>query len=66
MRFVVYRKGRGDELWQRWVSTGKERLVGRPIPGQVYMLDVSSDGKDILWVKRGYRSKLVLVKNVFE
>jgi len=30
------------------------------------MRDVSLDGKEILWTRVDFRSKLVLVKNVFE
>jgi hypothetical protein len=30
------------------------------------MSDISTDGKEILWVKQENRSKLVLVKNLFE
>jgi serine/threonine protein kinase/Tol biopolymer transport system component len=65
-RFWVYRKGQEDELWRVWTSTGKEERFGKALPGQAYMCDVGSDGKEILWIRWNSRSKLVLVKNVFE
>ncbi|MBP1657838.1 MAG: serine/threonine protein kinase [Bacteroidetes bacterium] len=65
-RFIIYRKAQESELRRRWTSTLKEEVVGKAIPGQAYMYDISSDAKQILWVKREYRSRLVLVKNVFE
>ena len=60
----IYR--RGDELWRCWSSTGKEERVGTALPGDVWMFDVSMNGKEILWRKTDTQSKLVLVKNVFE
>ena len=65
-RFMIYRKQEGDELWRVWTSSGKEERIGRALPGEAYMQHVSLDGKEILWVRSDIRSKIVLVKNVFE
>jgi Tol biopolymer transport system component len=65
-RFWIYRKPQGNELWRVWTSTGREERIGKALPGEAYMWDVSTDGKEILWIRREGRSKLVLVKNVFE
>jgi len=65
-RYWIYRKGQGNELWRVWTSTGKEERFGKALPGQAYMRDVGNDGKEILWIRFNNRSKLVLVKNVFE
>ena len=64
MRFLVYR--RGDAWWRVWTSTGKEERVGNVIPGKARNLALSPDGKEILWATAEYRSRLVLVKDVFE
>jgi Tol biopolymer transport system component len=64
-RFLIYRKGE-DELWRVWTSSGKEERIGKALPGDAAMMDVSRDGKEILWVKYAYPSKLVLVKELFE
>jgi len=64
LRFWIFRKG--DELWRIWTSTGKEERIGKKIPGEAWMQDVSMDGKEILWLKYYSPSKLVLVKDVFE
>ena len=64
LRCFVYRKG--DKWWRVWTSTGKQERIGTAIPGTANMSDVSTDGKEVLWVKEENRSKLVLVKNVFE
>jgi serine/threonine protein kinase len=64
MRFSIYR--RGYELWRMWTSSGKEERIGTALPGESWMQHVSMDGKEILWVRQDRRSKLVLVKNVFE
>jgi hypothetical protein len=63
-RFLIYGK-RGDEIWRVWTTTGKEERIGKPLPG-ADMQDVSMDGKEILWSREDRRSKLVLVKDVFE
>jgi eukaryotic-like serine/threonine-protein kinase len=64
LRCFVYR--RGDELWRVWTSTRKEEKVAESLPLSANMTDVSMDGREILWIKTENRSKLVLVKNVFE
>jgi serine/threonine protein kinase len=63
-RFFVNR--RGYDLWRVWVSTGKKERIGKALPGDTWMKDVSMDGREILWVSTHWPSKLVLVKNVFE
>ncbi len=63
-RFWIYRKA--DELWRVWPLTGKNERIGKSIPGTAVIHDWSMDGKEILWIKDDNRSKLVLVKNVFE
>ncbi len=63
-RFLIYRK-QGDELWRVWTSSGKEELIGR-VPLYQDICDVSMDGKEILWLREDVRSKLVVVRNVFE
>ena len=45
---------------------GKKNGSETALPGTAFMQDVSTDGKEILWTRVDYRSKLVLVKNVFE
>jgi dipeptidyl aminopeptidase/acylaminoacyl peptidase len=62
--FLICKKG--NELWRVWTSTGKEERIGRVLPGNSTMWNVSMDGKEIVWVKWENPSKLVLVKNVFE
>jgi Tol biopolymer transport system component len=62
--FYIYRKG--DEIWRLWLFSGKEERIGKVLPDQAQMRNVSWDGKEILWMKQENRSKLVLVKNVFE
>jgi hypothetical protein len=57
---------KAEEIWRVWASTGKEERIGTALSGNVVMQNVSSDGKEIVWTKRDSRSKLVLVKNVFE
>jgi len=42
------------------------RTDGKALPGDVDLQNVSWDGKEILWTRADHRSKLVLVKNVFE
>ena len=64
LRCFVYRKG--DKIWRVWTSSGKEELIGKAFSGEADIVDVSSDGNEILWVKPENRSKLMLVKNVFE
>lgn len=66
-QFLIYIKQQ-DELWRVWTSTGKEELIGKALAGmaQAGLKDISWDGKELLWVKEDNRSKLVLVKNVFE
>jgi len=64
-RFLVYRK-QGDEIWRVWTDTGKEERIGKALAATAFMIDVSMEGKEILWVKSDNRSKLVLVKNLFE
>ena len=63
-RFWIYRKG--DDLWRVWPLTGKQERIGKSIPGTAVINDWSMDGKEILWIRQETRSKLVLVKNVFE
>jgi eukaryotic-like serine/threonine-protein kinase len=64
LRLLILPKG--DELWRVWTATGKEERIGKAIAGNAWMCDVSMDGKEILWLRNISRSKLVLVKNVFE
>jgi hypothetical protein len=66
MRFFIYGKPEGDELWRVWSATGKEERIGKALAGRSFVQDVSLDGKEILWIKSDNRSKLVLVKNLFE
>jgi len=63
--FLVYINKVG-EICRVWTTSGKEEWIGKALPGEVEMQDVSWDGKEILWTKSEMRSKLVLVKNVFE
>ena len=65
-RFLVYIEPQRSELRLIWRSSLKEEPLGTALPGRAIMRDVSTDGKEILWTKADYRSKLVLVKNVFE
>jgi len=64
-RFFLYRKG-DNELRRLWTSSMKEERIGRALPGDATMTDVSADGKEILWIKYTNPSKLVLVKDLFE
>jgi serine/threonine protein kinase/Tol biopolymer transport system component len=63
-RRFLYRK-KGDEIWRMWTSTGKEERIGKA-PPRLWIWDVSTDGKEILWYRQYDPSKIVLVKNVFE
>jgi len=63
-RFIIYAK-QGGELWRVWTSTGKEERIGKALD-RLAMLDVSMDGKEILWWREETRTKLALVKNLFE
>ena len=63
-RFILYAK-QGGELWRVWTSTGKEERIGKALD-RLAMLDVSMDGKEILWWREETRTKLALVKNLFE
>ncbi len=65
-RFLIYRRPQGSELRRIWTSTLKDESLGTALPGRSVMRDVSLDGKEILWTRVDFRSKLVLVKNVFE
>jgi hypothetical protein len=47
-------------------SPGQIGRIGKPLASNAAMMDVSRDGKEILWVKYAYPSKLVLVKDLFE
>jgi serine/threonine protein kinase len=63
--FSIYINKAG-EIWRVWTIIGKEERIGKALPGEVEVQDVSWDGKEILWTKSEMRTKLVLVKNVFE
>ena len=63
-RFFIFRKG--DDLWRLSGSTWKEERIGTALQGRPIMYSISMDGKQILWIKGASRSKLVLVKNLFE
>jgi len=65
-RFRVYRKAGGNEIWRVWLANGKEERIGNALPGMTYMVDVSLDGNNILWVEYSGRSKLALIENLFE
>jgi serine/threonine protein kinase len=65
-RFLLYTKGVEKDLWRLWLPGGKEERLGKALPGQTRIADVSVDGKEILWAKTSSRSKLVLMENVFE
>ena len=65
-RFRVFRKAGGDEVWRLWLANGEEERIGRALPGQTYIYDVSMDGKNILWTEFRSRSKLALIENLFE
>ncbi len=54
------------EIWRVWTLTGKEERIGKAPYGDVDLQNVRWDEKEILWVRQESRSKLVLVKNVFE
>jgi serine/threonine protein kinase/Tol biopolymer transport system component len=64
LRFWTFK--RRNEVWRVWTSTGKEEQIGKALPGDTWMKDVSMDGKEILWISKHYPAKLVLVKHVFE
>ncbi len=64
-RFVIYSK-QGNEIWRVWTDTGKEERIGKALGGTAYMIDVSIERKEILWVKVENRSRLMLVKNAFD
>jgi serine/threonine protein kinase len=66
LRFFLYKKPSGNELWRVWTSTGKEERIGKVFPGLVGITDISMNGKEILWLRWSVPSKLVLVKNLFE
>jgi hypothetical protein len=63
-RFFIFRKG--DDLWRLSGSTWKEEWIGTALQGRPIMYSIGMDGKQILWIKGASRSKLVLVKNLFE
>ncbi len=65
-RFVIYRKPEGDDLWRVSTLSGKKERIGKSLPRGAVLWDVSMDGQELLWVWQEDRSKLVLVKNVFE
>jgi Tol biopolymer transport system component len=62
-RFFVFR--RGNELWRLSTSTWKEERIGKVFQGSLVMHHMSSDGKEILWLKGASRSKMILVKDPF-
>jgi eukaryotic-like serine/threonine-protein kinase len=64
-RFLIYRK-QGDNMYRVWTSTGREEPLGKALPGEVDIKDINKDGTEILWVKQDIRSKLVLVRNLFQ
>jgi eukaryotic-like serine/threonine-protein kinase len=63
--FLIY-INKVREICRVWTTSGREEWIGKALPGEVEMQDVSWDGKEVLWTKSEMRSKLVLVKNVFE
>ena len=65
-RIMIYRKPDGDVLWRMWTSSAKEERIGKALPRGASVADLRADGKELLWVWEENRSKLVLVKNVFE
>jgi len=65
LRFLIYRKQQ-DKIWRVWTSSGKEEPIGKVLPGDVDIRDVSMDGKEILWLSWDILSQLLLVRNLFE
>jgi serine/threonine protein kinase len=65
-RFVILRKTTGDDVWRVSTLSGKAERIGKALPRGAMLWDVSMDGQELLWVWQEDRSKLVLVKNVFE
>jgi WD40 repeat protein len=64
-RFLIYVNS-ASEIWRVWTLTGKEERIGKALSGDVAMQNVSTDGKEILWLRTTYSSELVLVRNMFE
>jgi len=64
-RFLICKKREGDGIWRVRTSTWKEEKLGEPLPG-AELWHVSTDGKEILWIKRAGQYQLVLVRNPFE
>jgi hypothetical protein len=63
---MLYKKPGGNELWRVWLRGGKQERMGNWLPGLAWLIDVSMDGREILWVKQGQRAKLGLIENLFE
>jgi serine/threonine protein kinase len=57
-----------NELVRVWIPTGKVERMGRsPVPFTTFwLLDVSGDGRELLWIEVEHPSTLVLVKDAFE
>ena len=66
LRYLIQRQWDEDSLWRVWTSTGRRERIGKALPGFAVIRNISMDGKEIIWTKREFRSKLVLVRNVFE
>jgi hypothetical protein len=66
LRYLIQKKWDENSLWRVWTSTGRRERIGKALPGFAVIRNISMDGKEIIWNKEEFRSKIVLVRNVFE
>jgi serine/threonine protein kinase len=65
-KFLVYHVQGSNELWRVWASGRKEERVGQVPSGSMRLIDIRSNGKELLWLQDDMRAKFAVVENLFE